>query len=127
VQAHVLEAIVAGPERGRRQGRPLPAPFDRPIRTDAGDLVVAVDGEEQLGRLAALCGVGQAPDRARAIVRRLGCGRADDWAARLAQHGIPALTPRTDVGALPEDPVVGGLLHQLEAGCWVPASPWTFG
>lgn len=124
-QAHVLERIGTGREVGRRSGRPLPGPFDRPLGTKAGALAVAVEDEVGERRLAEACGVaaGEPPAVVAAALR----GRpAVEWEALLRDAGICAAAVRTDLSALPRDPVVGPALQPGDGGCWLPANPWRF-
>jgi CoA:oxalate CoA-transferase len=43
-----------------------------------------------------------------------------------AGFSLRATMVPTDLAALPTDPVVGPLLQQTPAGCWLPAAPWRF-
>jgi CoA:oxalate CoA-transferase len=124
-QVHVLERIGTGREVGRRSGRPLPGPFDRPLGTKAGALAVAVEGEAGQRRLADACGVA-AGEPAAAVAAALRARPAAEWEGLLRDAGICAAAVRTDLSALPRDPVAGAALQPDDGGCWLPAAPWRF-
>jgi len=129
-QAHVLEAMTAGREARRRSGRPLAGPFDRPLATGAGELVVAVEDEAGLRRLAGACGLPAGPggpaDPALAIAGLLRGRPAAEWERLLGERDVWAAAVRTDLRALPRDPIVGRALRPVDGGCWLPAAPWRF-
>jgi crotonobetainyl-CoA:carnitine CoA-transferase CaiB-like acyl-CoA transferase len=125
VQAHVVEAIGTGRELARRQGRPLPGSFDRPLATKAGAIVVAVDDGDRRRRLAEVCGV-TAGDPPAAVISALRSRPALEWETLLREAGVCAAAVRTDLGALPRDPVVGASLQPAGGGCRLPAAPWRF-
>jgi CoA:oxalate CoA-transferase len=125
VQAHVVEAIGTGREAGRRNGRPLPGPFDRPLGTKAGALAVAVADEAGRRRLAEVCGVA-ADEPASAVIAALRSRPAVEWECLLREAGVCAAAVRTDLAALPRDPLVGPALQPAAGDCWLPAAPWRF-
>jgi crotonobetainyl-CoA:carnitine CoA-transferase CaiB-like acyl-CoA transferase len=129
LQGHVLRAMAAGREAGRRSGRPVWGPLDRPVETVDGYLVIAADDELRRRRLAEICRLalrrgGRADDAA--LAERLRRRPAAEWERLLAQAAVPAAAVRTDIATLPRDPRVAPALEQEEGGCWVPAAPWQF-
>jgi len=130
LQAHVLDALLAGRERGRRQGRPVWGPLDRPIETNDGVLVLTIDGNEQLDRLCELCGV--RPDTADTtstearLVDVLAAGSAGSWAPAMLDAGIPCAVACTDLAALPSDPRLSGLFDALGGTGRASSRPWRF-
>ena len=123
LQGHVLRAMAFGRERGRRLGRPVWGPLDRPVRTAAGWLAVEVEDEAARARLAEACGLGAGADAA-AVAERLRARPAAEWEARLAAAGVPAAAVRGDLAELPAEPRAAGLLERVEDACWAPAPPW---
>ncbi|MGI9119612.1 MAG: CoA transferase [Acidimicrobiales bacterium] len=124
LQAHVLEALAAGSENRRRAGRPLWGPLDEPIPTAEGTLVVTVEDDGTLLRLAQVCGGADEAEAAAALAR----GSAHHWEERLLDAGIACAALADDPGpaALVSDPRLAGLFEPLAGSSWVPASPWRF-
>ncbi|MDP8970682.1 MAG: CoA transferase [Actinomycetota bacterium] len=128
LQAHVLEALAAGREKGRRAGRPVWTLLDHPLQTADGVLVVSVDDDEDLRRLCDVCGVD--PDRSAGdtiealLAERIAGGAAAHWEQRLTEAGIACAQACTDLTALPADPRLSGLFEPLAAGASVPVAPW---
>ncbi|HWH36036.1 MAG TPA: CoA transferase, partial [Acidimicrobiales bacterium] len=127
LQAHVLEALAAGHETGRRNGRPRWGPLDRPIDTAEGMLVVGADDGDTRRRLARACA---APATAtdQEVAGHLARGRAPEWEQALADAGVPcaALDPGSDLAALAADPRLAELFEPLGGTAVVPRSPWSF-
>ena len=122
LQGHVLRAMVFEREGGRRMGRPVWGPLDRPVETAAGWLAVEADGEPVRRRLAEACGMDAGAGDA-AVAERLRARAAAEWEARLRGAGVPAAAVR-DLAGLPDDPRTAGMLERVEDACWVPAAPW---
>lgn len=127
LQAHVLEAMAAGREHQRRQGRPLWGPLDRPIDTTDGVLVVSPDGDA-LEYLCRVCGVSPGPGAEQAVAERLAGGPAGEWEDLLVDAGVPCavIDPDEDLAALTTDPRLGDLFEPLAGTSVVPRSPWSF-
>lgn len=129
LQAHVLEALMSGEERGRRAGRPLWGPLDHPVEAADGFVVVDVDDDDALHRLCDACGVDQGGESRgeveAAVVRRLATGRARHWTAALEAAGLPCAVVCSDLSALPADSGLAGLFEPV-AACRAAASPWRF-
>jgi len=131
LQAHVLDALRAGRETSRLQGRPLWGPLNRPLRTADGYVVADVAGDgEAFARLSRLCDVdpGDAPrfETETAIADRVRTGPATWWEEVLCEAGIPCAVVCSDPGKLPEDPDLGPLFEGVGGGCRAPAAPWRF-
>lgn len=132
LQAHVLDGVIAGQETGRRAGRPLWGPIDRPVQTAEGYLALGVEDERELAKLCAVLGV----DRegclvgndavGETVVRELAAQPAIEWARILADAGLPCAVVCEDLAGLPRDPRFGGLFDPLGGSGWAPASPWRF-
>ncbi|MGI9023341.1 MAG: CoA transferase, partial [Acidimicrobiales bacterium] len=131
LQAHVLDGA-AGPERpsergdgaaaptegrGRRLGRPVWGPLDRPLECSEGTLVVSVDDHEALARLCELCGVrsdeGSPPTVDARLADHLRAGPAAKWEQVLGEAGIPAAAVSTDLAALHADPRFASMFEPL--------------
>lgn len=128
VQAPVLEALAAGQEDGRRNGRPVWSVLDRPVETADGSVVLTVDGPGRR-RLAHVLGIRDGPDEGatqRAIVHRLGASRSARCEELAAEAEVPCVAACTDLAALPSQPGLEPLLEPLAGSTWVPASPWRF-
>jgi crotonobetainyl-CoA:carnitine CoA-transferase CaiB-like acyl-CoA transferase len=132
LQAHVLSALAAGTESGRRHGRPLWEPLDRPLETADGWLVLTVSDDEGFARLCRACGVdprrGRRPDAEAAIAQCLPGAPAAVWEERLSEVGIPcvAVPAGSDAAAVARDPRLAELLEPLAGTSVAPASPWRF-
>lgn len=132
LQAHVLDDIVAGTEKGRRHGRPSWGILDRPVPTVDGLLAVSAEDDECFRRLCARCGVDPegAPRAATedVVAARLAAGPATaaQWEAALADAGVPAAAVCHDLAAVPADPLLAPLFEPVGIGGLAPRSPWTF-
>lgn len=130
LQAHVLEAIIAGQETGRRRGRPLWGPLDHPLRTADGWLVTSVASDEDRARMFKACDVdpaeGGGGDADARLLARIAGDTSASWEAALTDAGLACAQVCTDVGALPRDPRVAELFEPLPAAAGVPRSPWSF-
>jgi CoA:oxalate CoA-transferase len=124
-QAHVVEAMRAGREVGRRRGRPVPCPLDAPLPTADGSLVVAIEDEAGRRRLAEVCGV-PGGDLAPAVAAAFRRRPTAEWERLLREAGVCAAAVRTDLGTLPRDPLTRGALEPAGGDCWLPAAPWRF-
>jgi crotonobetainyl-CoA:carnitine CoA-transferase CaiB-like acyl-CoA transferase len=128
LQAHVLEALAAGREKGRRGGRPVWSLLDHPLETADGVLVVAVEDDDGLHRLCRACAVDPdqpAREAVEALVaQRIARGSAVDWEERLTGAAIPCAAACTDLAALPADARLSGCFEPLAGSAWVPTAPW---
>lgn len=128
LQAHVLEAITTGSEKGRRTGRPVWGLLDRPLPTADGTLVVSVEDDNDMRRMCRACGVD--PDNAgrggveRLLAERLAGGSSRHWEQRLTEEGVASAEPCTDPGALPDDPRLAGFFEPLAGSASIPRAPW---
>lgn len=128
-QAHVLEPLAAGRDRdGRRGGRPVWGPLDRPIEGPGGALVVSAGSDDDLARVGQVCGVlstGELrPAAERAVADRLATRPPESWEDPLAAVGVPGAAVSTDLAALAHDPRLAVLFEPLCGSCRAPASPW---
>lgn len=130
LQAHVLDALMAGREKGRRLGRPVWGPLDIPIDTKDGVLVLTIDGDERLDRLCELCGLQRngsdvASTEAR-LVDVLAAGSAEIWEPMVLAAGIPCAVVCADLAALPSDRRLRGLFDALGGAGYASSRPWRF-
>lgn len=129
LQAPVLDRMASGREDGRLHGRPLWGCFDCPLETADGYVVVTVEDDTALCRLAAACGVDTSTPRGLAtegaVAAALRTHPSSTWEASLRAAGVPCAAVRTDLATLPTDPALAGRFEPLE-GCWAPARPWAF-
>jgi crotonobetainyl-CoA:carnitine CoA-transferase CaiB-like acyl-CoA transferase len=141
LQAHVFDGLSAGRAQqssphdgvasdpaGRREGRPVWGPLDRPVECPDGSLVVSIDDDLAFRRLCDLAGV-DGSDGPRAVVEarlaeQLRDGPAGKWEELLVDAGVPCAVASTDLAALHGDPRVASLFEPLSDGCSAPASPW---
>lgn len=128
LQAHVLDGLQGGVEEGRSTGRPKWGPLDRPVAARDGLLVLHLDGDGDLGRLAEMCGV-ESRGRPRAevehdVVVRIADEPAASWEGRLQAAGLPCARVATDLQGLTVDPHLAPLFEPLASTCLAPASPW---
>jgi crotonobetainyl-CoA:carnitine CoA-transferase CaiB-like acyl-CoA transferase len=129
LEAHVLDGLRTGAERGRRAGRPVWTALDRPVQTGDGALMVSVHGDDELARAARACGMGgEGPREAieRRVAEHLAAGRAADGCDLLVDAGVACAVVSTDLGRLPSDPALASLFEPLGTRCWAPGSPWRF-
>jgi hypothetical protein len=132
VQAHVVEALAAGREVKRNQGRPLWGALERPVPTNDGLLAVSADGEAPFARLCRLCGVDPGavsrPTAEERVAERLATAPAQKWEEALVEEGIGcwALPEHLDLAGLPDDPRLTGLFEPLAGTSRAPTSPWRF-
>jgi crotonobetainyl-CoA:carnitine CoA-transferase CaiB-like acyl-CoA transferase len=131
LQAHVLDDIAAGTEKGRRDGRPVWGLLDRPVPTAGGLLALSVDDDDSFRRLCGVCGLDpegapRAVSDAR-IAAVLGADDARRWEALLLDAGVPAAVVCDDLAAVAADPRIAELFEPVGAGGLCPRSPWTFG
>jgi crotonobetainyl-CoA:carnitine CoA-transferase CaiB-like acyl-CoA transferase len=123
LQAHILRSMPPNSESGRRLGRPLWGPLDRPLETGDGFLTLDLSDPRARPCVARLCGCHpDAPDEL--IAQRLLRRTAAEWETLICASGVPAAAVQTDLASLPADPRVGGLLERVEDACWAPAAPW---
>jgi len=123
LQEPVLRAMVLAGERGRRTGRPVWGPLDRPLRTAEGWLAVGIEGDGARRRLAQACGAG-ATDGDDALAARLGARTAAEWEVELRRAGVPAAAVCDDLAGLAGDLLAAGMLERVGESCWMPAAPW---
>jgi len=133
LQAHVLDDMAKGKEDGRREGRPLWGPLDRPIPTASGYLMVSADDDERFERLCELSDVDPAGGASRntterRIVGRICDGSAADWEHSLTAAGVPASVVCEDLAAVPADPRLAALFEPVGIGglALAPRTPWAF-
>lgn len=126
LQAHVLEALVTGREKGRRGGRPVWTLLDHPLETADGVLVVSVEDDDGLHRLCRACGVDvdQPPAVQALVAERIARGTTADWEERLTEATLPCSAACTDLAALPADARLSGCFEPLAGTAWVPTAPW---
>ena len=129
LQAHVLDALARGGERGRRRrGRPLWTLLDHPLPTADGLIALGVEDADDLHRLCAACDV--APDASAPtgietrIAERIAGGVSADWEERIATAGMPCADVCTDLARLPADPRLAGMFEPLGGTAWAPNAPW---
>lgn len=130
LQAHVLEALARGEERGRRQGRPVWGRLDRPLQAADGAMVVSAEDDDAFLRLARLCGLhtelgGRTPGLEQLVAEQIASRSAGEWDAPLAAAGIPC-APCTPIGEVTLDDRLSGLFESISATARVPATPWRF-
>ncbi|HEV7990871.1 MAG TPA: CoA transferase [Gemmatimonadaceae bacterium] len=129
LQYEVLESFASGRERARHKGRPVWGPFDVPIDTLDGALMLRADSAADVVQLADACSVEGARDDvtlAARIAQSLQHRTALDWSARLTRAGVSALVVPSTLAAAADDPRVAPLLEPTGNGCRVPAAPWRF-
>ncbi len=128
LQAHVLDGVVTGDEAGRREGRPVWGPLDRPLGCPDGTLVVSVDDDEAFIRLSELCQVaaddGPRPVAEARMAEHLRAGPAGKWEELLTEVGVPCAVASTDLSAMHADSRFSPLFEPLSESCFVPAAPW---
>ncbi|HEX6042037.1 CoA transferase [Longimicrobium sp.] len=123
LQGHVLRAMVFDQERGRRTGRPVWGPLDRPLRAADGWMTVEADDAGARTRLAAACGLPPDADDA-ALLDRLGTRTAAEWAPVLRAAGVPATPVAPSLADVAADPRTAGMLERIEDACWTASAPW---
>ncbi len=129
LQAHVLDAMAAGKEDGRLQGRPVWGALDRPVATGDGLLAVSAEDDDDFARLCRRCDVDPSaaprPALEDQIAARLAGGSAADWEEQLLDAGVPAARVCEDLAAVPADPRFAPLFEPVAGGV-APRSPWSF-
>jgi crotonobetainyl-CoA:carnitine CoA-transferase CaiB-like acyl-CoA transferase len=130
LQAHVLDDLVEGKEVGRRRGRPVWGPLDRPVTCADGLLAVTAEDDEAFARLCRSCGVDPAGaarrEVERTVITRLAEDTATSWEERLGEAGIAAAVVCRDLAEVPADPRLADLFEPLGMGGVAPRTPWTF-
>jgi crotonobetainyl-CoA:carnitine CoA-transferase CaiB-like acyl-CoA transferase len=131
LQAHVLDDIASGREKGRSNGRPRWGALDRPVATADGMLALSVEDDVGFGRLCRLCGV-DPTGAPRAVIEelvtaRLASADARTWESRLTGEGIAASVVADDLAGVAADPRLAELFEPVGTGGLAPRSPWTFG
>lgn len=130
LQAHVLEAMAAGREEGRRRGRPQWGVLDRPVEAADGLVVLSVEDDAGFRRLCRVCRVdpeaGPRPAVEERVAQRMATAPAAYWEEELATIGIASAAVTTDLAGMATDPCLAGLFEPLAAGSLAPASPWAF-
>lgn len=121
-QAHVLEPLAGGGDApGRRGGRPAWGPVDRPIVRDDGALVVSIESDDDLARVADVCGVvPSTPTVAEALATR----PAAEWEERLLPAGVACAVVSNDLVTVGRDPRLAYLMEPLAGSCVAPGLPW---
>jgi len=132
LQAHVLDDMAKGKEDGRRDGRPVWSPLDRPVHTVEGALMVSADDDRRFERLCELSDVDAAgasrEATERRIVDRIQESPAADWERALIGAGVPASVVCDDLADVPADPTLAGLFEPVGIGglALAPRTPWSF-
>lgn len=130
LQADVLDAMVAGRENGRRQGRPVWGLLDSPLPSADGFIAIDPDGRATSERLCQVCGVdpraGSRLETDRAVAEHIRGGPSLGWEEELCDAAIPCAAVCTDLGAPPLQPRLEPLFEQLSGTCRAPAAPWRF-
>lgn len=128
LQAHVLDAITTSEVDGRRRGRPVWGPLDRPLRTADGAMIISVADDDALRRLCDCCelpaGTTARASVEAAIAEQIAHHPTAWWEEQLTEAGIPCAGVCRDLSTLPEDPRIVELFEPLPAGAAVPRSPW---
>jgi len=129
LQAHVLDDMAAGKEKGRHRGRPVWGILDRPVPTGDGLLAVSVEDDESFRRLCRLCDVdpaGGSPAATEArLAARMSGGTAGEWEALLVDAGIAAAVVCEDLAAVPADPRLAHMFEPVGIGGLAPRAPWS--
>lgn len=124
MQHSVLVGIASGGESGRRLGRPLWTPFDQPLETADGFVVVDAADEAARHRLARACSVDVAEPEA--IARAIRSQTTATVIAELRALNVPCEPVRTELSGLSRDAVFGRAVQHVDGACDVPSSPWCF-
>ena len=122
LQAHVLEALRAGREQGRRHGRPLWTEIDHPLPTADGHVALEI-GAEDAERLCRALDLPLTATPA-AIAERIAAGVSAEWEERLVAAGLSCAAVRTDLATLPADPRLAGMFEHIGGTAWAPSAPW---
>lgn len=123
LQGHVLRDMVFDQERGRRMGRPVWGPLDRPVRAADGWMMVEAEGEGARDRLARACGL--EPDAGdAALLDRLATRPAGEWEPVLRAAGVPATPVAPSLADAVTDRRTHGMLERIEDACWTVSAPW---
>jgi crotonobetainyl-CoA:carnitine CoA-transferase CaiB-like acyl-CoA transferase len=126
LQEHVIGAIRAPGEHGRRMGRPLWGVLDRPLATAEGFLILVVEDTEAMVHLCEVCGVEAGEEAELRVAERLRERPAREWERMLRKRGVSCAVAVGDLGTLPAEPALRGLLESPGQSCRVPAPPWRF-
>ncbi|MGH7748681.1 MAG: CoA transferase, partial [Candidatus Dormibacteria bacterium] len=120
LQARILDPLRAGVESGRLQGRSVWEPVDLPMETADGYLMLGASAMAA----ARVLGIPGADDAA--VAARLREHATAEWERLLADAGVPFARVTEDLGSLPADRRVSGLLEPADGACWAPSPPWHF-
>jgi CoA:oxalate CoA-transferase len=130
LQEHVLEAMAADKEVGRRNGRPVWSVLDRPIVTSEGMLALTVEDDEHFQHVCEVCGIDPAGAPRASTEQRLAGSLADrsapEWAKLFQDAGVPAAVVCEDLATVPADPRFSELFEPVGVAGRAPRAPWTF-
>lgn len=130
LQSHVLEALAAGRENGRRNGRPVWRATDRPLATSDGFIAIDAADDDAFAALCRVAGVdpaaGSAQQSEAAIAGRIAAATSLTWERELGAAGVPCAAVCTDLSALARDPGLDSLFEPIGEACRAPAAPWRF-
>lgn len=126
LHSHILRSFALGELAGRRGGRAVWSPLDRPLETADGLVLVTVEDNATFSRLCSACGVnvGRA-DVYTSLVAALRTHSSHEWRQIFQDAGIACGIVCTDLRTLPQSSVLAGCLEQV-GGAWMTARPWTF-
>ena len=128
LQTHVLDALRAGDERSRFEGRPLWHGLDRPLRTADGYIAVDLQHTGDVSLLGEALGVADvsAAEAEFQIADRIQRSAARDCEETISAAGIACAAVAEDLAALPLDERLAMLFDEVGEGCRVAAVPWRF-
>lgn len=123
----VLEVMASGDESaGRRRGRPVWGPLDRPLETADGYLFLCLDDADARARLCLACGVDPELDEAESVLIQIIQSRSSkELRESLKKVAICCGTVRKDLRSLLTDVRTVRYLEPVDRA-WMPTSPWEF-
>lgn len=124
LQDDVIEGIVSGHEKGRREGRPLWSALDRPLATVDGYLTLGIDNAGAFRRICGVCDTDPRHATPGALALQISLASGDHWEKLMADAGVPCAVVCTDLAELPSDRRLADLFEVLADTCQAPRSPW---